>query len=99
MNWGPYQPWAQPWLELAGGDRPGARAALRRCPEPPPGLLTEALWSLAARAAVVLGDPVIAGAAHDALRPAAAELAGAASGLLTAGPVQAYLDETALLLS
>ncbi|HEY2237698.1 MAG TPA: BTAD domain-containing putative transcriptional regulator [Streptosporangiaceae bacterium] len=99
MNWGPYRPWAQPWLDLARGDQPAAATALRRCPDPPPGLLTEALWCLAARAAVVLGDAATARTACDALRPAAAEIAGAASGLLTAGPVQAYLTDAQTLLS
>jgi hypothetical protein len=99
MNWGPYRPWARPWLDLARGDQPAAATALRRCPDPPPGLLTEALWCLAARAAVVLGDAAIARTACDALRPAAAEIAGAASGLLTAGPVQAYLTDAQTLLS
>jgi hypothetical protein len=72
---------------------PAARDALRRCPAPPPGLLAEALWSLTARAALVLGDRVHAGQARDALRPAAAEIAGAASGMLTAGPVSECLAE------
>ncbi|HEX4255715.1 MAG TPA: SARP family transcriptional regulator, partial [Streptosporangiaceae bacterium] len=99
MNWGPYRPWAQPWLDLSRGDHVAAATALRRCPDPPPGLLTEALWCLAARAAVVLGDAATAGTAAAALRPAAGEIAGAASGLLTAGPVRDYLTEAGTLLS
>ncbi len=99
MNWGPYRPWAQPWLDLSRGDHPAAGTALRRCPGPPPGLLAEALWCLAARAAVVLGDAATARTACAALRPAAGEIAGAASGLLTAGPVQDYLTEAGTLLS
>jgi len=92
-DWGPYQAWARPWWLIAGGQMPAARDALRRCPAPPPGLLAEALWSLTARAALVLGDRVRAGQARDALRPAAAEIAGAASGMLTAGPVSECLAE------
>ena len=63
------------------------------CPAPPPGLLTEALWSLTARAALALGDDGRAATAHDALLPARGEIAGAASGMLTAGPVSDYLTE------
>ena len=51
------------------------------------------LWSLTARAAVALGDRTRAAEAHDALLPAAGELAGAASAMLTAGPVSDYLTE------
>jgi DNA-binding SARP family transcriptional activator len=97
-DWGPYRAWAEPWLHLARGDRTAAAAALRRCPAPPPGLLTEALWCLVARAAVVLGDADTARAACAALQPAMAEVAGAASGLLTAGPVRDYLTEAEALL-
>jgi DNA-binding SARP family transcriptional activator len=98
-EWGPYRPWAEPWLALGRGDHPAAATALRRCPGPPPGLLAEALWCLVARAAVVLGDAATARTACAALRPAAGEIAGAASGLLTAGPVQDYLTEAGSLLS
>jgi hypothetical protein len=48
---------------------------------------------------VVLGDAATAGTAAAALRPAAGEIAGAASGLLTAGPVRDYLTEAGTLLS
>jgi hypothetical protein len=99
IDWGPYRPWAEPWLALARGDHPAATTALRRGPEPPPGLVAEALWCLVARAAVVLGDAATARTACSALRPAADEIAGAASGLLTAGPVQDYLDEARSLVS
>jgi DNA-binding SARP family transcriptional activator len=92
-DWGPYHAWAHPWLLLARDRAAEARQALERCPAPPPGLLTEALWSLTARAAVALDDPVRAAAARDALLPAAAEIAGAASAMLTAGPVSDYLTE------
>jgi hypothetical protein len=68
-------------------------------PPPAPGLLTEALWCLTARAAVILNDRDTARTACEALHPAAAEIAGAASGLLTAGPVGDYLTEAAPLLT
>jgi DNA-binding SARP family transcriptional activator len=92
-DWGPYGAWASPWLLLARGRDAEARQALRDCPAPPPGLLAEALWCLTARAAVVVGDRATARRAHDALRPAAGEIAGASSGMLTAGPVDDYLAE------
>jgi DNA-binding SARP family transcriptional activator len=93
-DWGPYHAWARPWLLLARGSRGEAAQALRSCPAPPPGLLSEALWCLTARAAVALGDHALAGQAHKALEPAAGEIAGAASGMLTGGPVSDYLAET-----
>lgn len=94
-DWGPYYAWARPWLLLAHDQAAQARQALRRCPSPPPGLLSEALWSLTARASIALDDPAQAVKAHDALLPAAAEIAGAASAMLTAGPVRDYLTELA----
>ena len=92
-DWGPYQPWARPWLLLARNETEEAERALRQCPAPPPGLLAEALWSLTARAAVALGDHGRGAQAHAALRPAAGEIAGAGSAMLTAGPVGDYLAE------
>ena len=92
-DWGPYREWAGPWLLLARDQAAAAKRALKRCPTPPPGLLAEALWALIARAAVALDDRGRAAAARDALRPARGEIAGAASGMLTAGPVSDYLTE------
>ncbi|GIH97066.1 BTAD domain-containing putative transcriptional regulator [Planobispora siamensis] len=91
-GWGPYEPWARPLVLLTGGRRDRAAAALRRTPEPPAGLLMEALWCLTARAALALGDRPAMRRARTALAPAAAELAGAGSGLLTVGPVCDHLD-------
>ena len=92
-DWGPYHAWAHPWLLLARDQAAEAKEALKRCPAPPPGVLAEALWSLIARAALALDDRTRAAAAHDALLPARGEIAGAASGMLTAGPVSDYLTE------
>jgi len=92
-DWGPYHAWARPWLLLADDHVAGARQALRDCPAPPAGLLAEALWSLTARAAIALDDHTQAAKAHDALLPAAVEIAGAASAMLTAGPVSDCLTE------
>ncbi|MFC6085645.1 AfsR/SARP family transcriptional regulator [Sphaerisporangium aureirubrum] len=91
-RWGPYLPWVRPLL--LARDRPGeAAAALREIPEPPRDLLFEALWCLVARAAVAVGDRETMARARAELAPAAAELAGAGSGLFTLGPVAGYLSD------
>nr|BFE38673.1 BTAD domain-containing putative transcriptional regulator [Actinomadura rugatobispora] len=95
IDWGPYAPWARPLVLLARDRRTEAAAALRDVPDPPPDLLFEALWCLIAQAAVALGDAGTIRRAHEALAPAAGELAGAGSGLLTAGPVSRHLDDLA----
>jgi DNA-binding SARP family transcriptional activator len=97
-DWGPYRAWARPWLLLARGQAAAAKLALNRCPAPPPGLLAEALWSLIARAAVALDDRGRGATARVVLQPARGEIAGAASGMLTAGPVGDYLTELERLL-
>jgi hypothetical protein len=95
IDWGPYRPWAWPLVLLARGRRAEAALALRQAPAPPRDLLLEALWCLTARAAIAVGDRDVMARAHAALAPAAAELAGAGSGLLTLGPVAWYLDDLA----
>ncbi|NEW43602.1 AfsR/SARP family transcriptional regulator [Nocardia cyriacigeorgica] len=92
-EWGPYEPWARPLLLIAEGRREEAAEALRRAPEPPPDLLLEALWCLIARAAIALGNQATMTRARVRLAPAAGEIAGAGSGILTAGPVDEYLAE------
>lgn len=87
---GPYAPWLEPHLLLAAG-RPAA-AAVTALPDPPPGLLMEALWVLAGSAALAVGNTVVLSRARDALVPAAGELAGAGSGMLTSGPVADHLS-------
>jgi hypothetical protein len=95
---GPYEPWARPVVLLAQ-DRPAeAAAALRDVPDPPRDLLFEALWCLTARAAIGVGDRETMRRAHRALAPAAAELAGAGSGLLSLGPVSQHLADLAAAL-
>ncbi|MEU0409112.1 BTAD domain-containing putative transcriptional regulator [Streptomyces griseorubiginosus] len=91
-DWGPYEPWVRPLLLLAEGQERDAVRLLTAVPEPPGDLLHEALWSLLARAAVQVGDRPLMRRAQRALAPADGELAGAASGLLTAGPVSGHLD-------
>ncbi|MEU5704809.1 AfsR/SARP family transcriptional regulator [Streptomyces aurantiacus] len=94
-DWGPYRPWAEPFLLLAAGRRTRARTAVRGLPEPPHDLLYEACCALEAEAARRLGDRTALERARERLRPAAAELAGAGSGLLTLGPVERYLTDQA----
>ncbi len=93
LDWGPYRPWTEPLLLLDQGREAQARSALTAAPAPPPDHMQEALWCLTARAAVRLGDRDTAARAATALRDARTEHAGAASGLLTLGPVATYLEE------
>ncbi|MCP3770139.1 AfsR/SARP family transcriptional regulator [Streptomyces sp. MAR25Y5] len=93
LDWGPYRPWARPLVLLAQDRVEEARAALAAVPEPPCDHMQEALWCLTTRAAVRLGERGIAARAEAALRDARAEHAGAASGMLTLGPVSRYLAE------
>jgi hypothetical protein len=91
-DWGPYEPWIRPLLLLAAGRGQEAATALRGIPEPPDDLLLEAVWCLIAHAAIAVGDRQMMRRAHAVLTPAAGELAGAGSGLLTFGPVARHLD-------
>ncbi|MFD9435920.1 BTAD domain-containing putative transcriptional regulator [Streptomyces sp. NPDC060002] len=93
LDWGPHLPWATPLVLLAQGRVEDARVALAATPEPPHDHLQEALWCLTAHAAVRLDEPEIAAHAAVALHDARAEHAGAASGMLTLGPVERYLTE------
>ncbi len=95
---GPYEPWARP-LQLLAHNRHGeAAAALREIPDPPRDLLFEALWCLTAKAAIAVSDQQTMHRAYTELTPAAAELAGAGSGLLTVGPVSKHLSDLAAML-
>ncbi|MET8494011.1 BTAD domain-containing putative transcriptional regulator [Streptomyces cellulosae] len=93
LDRGPYRPWTEPLLLLDQGRTTEARTALAAAPAPPPDHMQEALWCLTAGAAARLGDPDTAARAARALRDARTEHAGAASGLLTLGPVATYLEE------
>lgn len=90
-NYGPHGPWIQPTVMLADGDRTRARILLNHVPTPPPGLLLEAHWALVAHAARTLDHQQALARAQAALASAAAEQAGAQSGLLTLGPITNYL--------
>lgn len=93
LAWGPYRPWARPLVLLAQDRGEEARTALAAVSEPPRDHMQEAMWCLTARAAVRLGERGVAARAAAALRDARAEHAGAASGMLTLGPVARYLAE------
>jgi Bacterial transcriptional activator domain len=88
---GPSEPWIRPHLLLADGRTADAADALRSVPEPPPDHMLEVLWCLAGRAALAVGDPETAARAERALAPAAGEIAGAGSAMLSLGPVQEHL--------
>jgi hypothetical protein len=91
-GWGPYEPWVRPLILLSAERRAEAAAALRELPESPHDPLREARLCLAARAAVALDDRATMRRLYIQLRPAAREGAGAASGVLTFGPVAGHLD-------
>lgn len=93
LDWGPYHPWTRPLVLLAQDRVEEARATLAAAPEPPRDHMQEALWCLTAHTAVRLGERAIAARAAVALDEARAEDAGAASGMLTLGPVTRYLTE------
>ncbi|MHC8420173.1 BTAD domain-containing putative transcriptional regulator [Streptomyces sp. NB004] len=90
-DWGPYRPWAEPFALLADGRATEAGTALAALPQPPPDLLYEALCCAEAALALRLGDRPALERARARLLPAAGELAGAGSGLLTFGPVDDWL--------
>lgn len=91
-DWGPYEPWVRPLVLLAEGRRDEASEALEEVPDPRHDLLFEAMWGLVAEASVALGNDSMLARARGQLAPAASELAGAGSGLLTLGPVARWLD-------
>lgn len=95
MDWGPHRPWAEALALAETGRHAQARAALRALPEPPPDLLYEALCCVAAETALRSGDRPALELVRARLRPAAGQLAGAGSGVLTAGPVDHWLARIA----
>ncbi|KIH98069.1 SARP family transcriptional regulator [Streptomonospora alba] len=90
-DWGPYTAWALP---LLGGGETAPPAP----PPAPVGLLNEALTCMDARAARAAGDQGRMRRAYERLLPAADELAGAGSGLVTLGPVAHHLGDLARAL-
>ncbi|MGW9460511.1 BTAD domain-containing putative transcriptional regulator [Streptomyces globisporus] len=94
LDAGPYQPWLDPLLLAASGDSEQARQALSTVPRPPHDLVQEALWCVIARAAASVGHLPVLRRARDELARAAAEYAGAGSGLVSFGPVTHHLAAT-----
>ncbi|MFI9546701.1 BTAD domain-containing putative transcriptional regulator [Streptomyces sp. NPDC052016] len=92
-DWGPYRPWAELFVLLRTGRRADTQAMLRALPEPPADLMYEALCCLQAAVALELGARVALEQLHARLLPAACELAGAGSGLVTLGPVDRWLTD------
>jgi hypothetical protein len=92
-DWGPYETWVRPLLLVEAGNASAARASLENIASPPRDLMFEAMWCLTARAATAVGNREVMRRAERQLRPAAAELAGAQSGLLDFGPVSQFLNE------
>jgi tetratricopeptide (TPR) repeat protein len=82
-DWGPYRPWASPVGEV---------------PDSPHDLLLEARTCLHAGLVIGAGGRATMARLYDRLRPAADELAGAGSGLVTFGPVAQYLGDLAAAL-
>lgn len=97
-GWGPHEPWIRPLTLLSEDRRDDAATALRDLPESPHDPLHEARLCLAARAAIALDDRDTMRRLQAQLRPAAHEGAGAASGVLTFGPVAGHLDRLAAAL-
>jgi DNA-binding SARP family transcriptional activator len=93
IDWGPYTRWARPLVLIARGEHAQASTELDTIPDSPPDHLLEALWCLVARAATTVGHRDAMERALTALTPAATELAGAGSGVVTLGPVDRYLAE------
>ncbi|MCU1639926.1 MAG: family transcriptional regulator [Nocardia sp.] len=91
-DWGSHEPWVRPLLLLEQNRRDEARKALLTLPAPPPDLLLELRLCLIARAALELDEESLIRSVHDRLLPAAAELAGAGTGLITLEPVAHYLQ-------
>lgn len=97
-DWGPYRPWVEPLLLMRADRTNEAAEALRKAPEPPADLMCEAMYVLEAAAALQLADRDTIRRVHEALLPAAGELAGAGSGLISFGPMRHWLDALAAAL-
>ncbi|WP_158848757.1 BTAD domain-containing putative transcriptional regulator [Saccharothrix deserti] len=97
-DWGPYEPWARPIVLLAQGKRDEAATAARAVPDSPHDLLFEARTCLHAMIAIELDDRPTMERLYTRLLPAAEELAGAGSGLLTFGPTAHHLANLATAL-
>ena len=97
-DFGEYEAWCRPVLLLAAGQLDQARIAAAEIPHSPHDLLYEARTALHALVAIELDDRPTMARLYRELLPAANELAGAGSGLLTLGPVAQYLGDLATAL-
>ncbi|MGV9775757.1 BTAD domain-containing putative transcriptional regulator [Streptosporangium sp. NPDC003464] len=97
-DWGPYESWARPLVLLAQGDRDQALTAARAIPDSPRDLLFEARTCLHAMIAIQAGDRPSMERLYTRLLPAAGELAGAGSGLLSLGPTAHHLGHLSTAL-
>lgn len=95
LDLGPYEPWLRPLLLAGAGAVEQARQALDQVPRPPHDLLQEALWCVLARTAAAVGHEPVLRRATEELAPAAHETAGAASGLISFGPLEHHLQAAA----
>ncbi|RBM21008.1 SARP family transcriptional regulator [Prauserella sp. PE36] len=95
-DFGGYTPWCLPLVLLAEGRSAEARESV--IPDSPRDLLFEARTCLHALAAIPLGDHEAMARLYAELEPAAGELAGAGSGLVTLGPVAHHLGDLAAAL-
>ncbi|GAA1018527.1 hypothetical protein Aple_081140 [Acrocarpospora pleiomorpha] len=91
-DWGTCREWAHALRLLASGSSEEAATALHALPASPRDLLYEARLALEAEVAIGVRDHAAMGRIRRELLPAAAELAGGATGLLSFGPVRHYLD-------
>ena len=91
LDWGPYRPWAQPLLHLAGNNVRAARNAAAELPPPRADHLYDALWAVTAHTAILLEDNALAERARDALTPVRDHIAGGTTAMITFGPVNDIL--------
>ena len=97
-HFGGYETWCHPFGLLAAGRLEQARAAASAIPHSPHDLLYEARTCLHAVLAIELDDHPTMRRLYTELEPAAGELAGGGSGLLTLRPVAFYLGDLAAAL-
>jgi DNA-binding SARP family transcriptional activator len=91
LDWGPYRPWVQPLLHLAGGNVAAARRATAGLPDPRADHLYDALWAITAHTAIRTRDDSLARRVRDALEPLRGEIAGGTTAMITFGPVDDLL--------
>ncbi|MFD1936556.1 BTAD domain-containing putative transcriptional regulator [Nonomuraea mangrovi] len=91
-DFGTCREWAHALRLLVSGRSEEAAVALRTLPASPRDLLYEARLALEARVAIGVRDHTAMKRLRRELLPAANELAGGGTGLLSLGPVRHYLD-------